>query len=262
MQQTRRLLQFGDLARAHHTYWPGHHKIDNVLDNQKASAQPKNKSVLRKIYLIGFVIAAAIAGLLGYGVKGWFDARQDAAGLQARALEIVAAGRGAHSLRPDRLWALLQVQDPGFYDHSGVDFSTPGAGYTTLTQSLSKRLAFGEFIPGIRKIRQTGYALGLDSILSKDLQIALFLETAEMGNSDQGWVTGFHNASQVFFKTPLNDITDTQFYALVAALIAPAQLEIQRPGPKLDERIRRISRLVNEECQPLDFSDVWLEGCK
>jgi len=232
-----------------------------VFRDKSAPTQSKFKSIVRKILLITFVLTAAAFSLLGYGAKGWYDARQDTERLQAWAQEIIAAGRGVHSLRPDRLRALLLVQDPGFYEHSGVDFSTPGAGYTTLTQSLSKRLAFDEFVPGIRKIRQTGYALGLDSVLSKDLQIALFLETAEMGSSDQGWVTGFHNASRVFFGKPLNEITDTQFYALVAVLIAPGQLEIQRPGSKLEERIRRISRLVDGECQPLDFADVWLEGC-
>jgi len=217
---------------------------------------------VRRVFLIVLVVFTAVSGLLGYGAKGWYDARRDAAALKVRAQETVAGGRGAHSLRPEQLRVLLLVQDPGFYEHSGVDFSTPGAGYTTLTQSLSKRLAFEEFLPGIRKIRQTGYALGLDSVMSKDLQIALFLETAEMGNSDQGWVTGFHNASQVFFGAPVNEITDREFYTLVAVLIAPGQLGIQWPDEKLEERIRRISRLVAGECQPLNFGDVWIEGCK
>lgn len=75
------------------------------------------------------------------------------------------------------------MEDPGFAEHDGVDFSTPGAGLTTITQSAAKRLAFETFRPGIGKIRQTGYAMGLESRLSKDQILALWLDTLEMGRA-------------------------------------------------------------------------------
>ena len=33
---------------------------------------------------------------------------------------------------------ILKVEDPGFYEHNGVDLSTAGAGLTTITQGLVK----------------------------------------------------------------------------------------------------------------------------
>ena len=54
--------------------------------------------------------------------------------------------------------ALLTVEDPNFYAHNGIDLSTPGAGYTTITQGLVKIYFFNGFNPGplrINKIKQT-----------------------------------------------------------------------------------------------------------
>jgi len=217
---------------------------------------------MRKLLLIVAVLLVTIVSLaFVYGAKGWYDANANAEPLKARAQALIGSDRGANSLTPERLAVLLKVQDPGFYAHSGIDLTTNGAGLTTLTQSLSKRLAFEEFKPGIQKIRQSGYAIGLDSILSKDEQIALFLDTVGMGNSQDGWVIGFHKASQAFFNAGPNDITIEQFYALVAVLIAPSRLKLNAPDQVLQERIQRIERLAENICQPNAFDDVWLEGC-
>ncbi|MCU7849906.1 MAG: hypothetical protein KZQ89_18340 [Candidatus Thiodiazotropha sp. (ex Lucinoma kastoroae)] len=32
----------------------------------------------------------------------------------------------------------IKVQDPNFWNHKGVEFSTPGSGWTTITQSIAK----------------------------------------------------------------------------------------------------------------------------
>lgn len=53
-----------------------------------------------------------------------------------------------------QLSILLAMEDPGFYTHKGVDLKTPGAGLTTITQVLVKKLYFKEFKPGLRKIKQ------------------------------------------------------------------------------------------------------------
>ena len=50
---------------------------------------------------------------------------------------------------------LIKVQDPGFYSHGGIDLSTPGAGLTTITQAIVKKLYFENFKAGIAKIRQS-----------------------------------------------------------------------------------------------------------
>ncbi len=37
-------------------------------------------------------------------------------------------------LSPRQLEILLAVEDPNFYSHRGVDFETPGSGWTTITR--------------------------------------------------------------------------------------------------------------------------------
>lgn len=190
------------------------------------------------------------------------DALSDADELRARANELITQGRGGGSLGANHLTILLAVEDPNFFEHSGVDFSTPGAGMTTITQSVSKRLAFDEFRPGFAKIRQTAYALGLENRLSKEQILALWLATLEMGNGPNGWMIGFHTASSLIYEKPPTELTDIEFIRLAAVLIAPASYDLTQNDTRLNERTMRIQRLLAGECAPASFRDVWLEGCK
>jgi len=211
---------------------------------------------------VGLLFSAMFAVVLIYGGKGYWDALSDADALRVRADQLIAQGRGGSSLGDDHLRILLAVEDPNFYGHSGVDFSTPGAGATTITQSASKRLAFEKFRPGIGKIRQTAYALGLERRLSKEQILALWLETLEMGTGPDGWMTGFSTASsKIFGRTP-SELSEAEFIRLVAVLIAPAQYNLARRDASLDELAGRIERLAAGTCTPLDHGDVWLEGCR
>ncbi|MCV0378241.1 transglycosylase domain-containing protein [Nitratireductor sp.] len=208
------------------------------------------------------LILAIFAAALAYGGWGYLDAIKDADALKLRADALIAENRGGQSLGDARLRQLLQVQDPNFQGHSGVDMITPGAGVTTITQSAAKRLAFEAFKPGIGKIRQTGYALGLESELTKEQILALWLDTLEMGKGPDGWVTGFHRASEKVFGKAPTDLQETEFLSLVAVLIAPGKYRLGTDDPALAERVERIARLVSGSCSPLDNGDVWLEGCR
>lgn len=218
--------------------------------------------MIRIFKYAGILSGLLIISLVGYGAKGYWDALSDAEGLRARADAVIAQGRGGDSLGTAYQAILLAVEDPNFSTHSGVDFSTPGAGLTTITQSAAKRLAFEEFRPGIGKIRQTGYALGLESRLSKEQILALWLETLEMGDGPNGWMVGFHAASSAIYGRPPAELTEAEFIRLAAVLIAPASYDLVRSDARLDERAARIQRLVAGACAPSGFSDVWLEGCR
>ena len=208
-----------------------------------------------------FLAGAPVLALAGYMAGGWIDAARMSADLSAEADAIIAAGGGGDSLGDERLGWLLAVEDPNFYGHRGVDLKSPGAGITTITQSLAKRVAFREFKPGVAKARQTAFAVSLERHLEKEQILALALDRAEMGQSDEEWITGFHKASEVFFGAPPQDIQDTEFIRLVAVLIAPGKLNAASGGPALAERVRRIERLLASECAPTGNGDVWLEGC-
>lgn len=221
----------------------------------------KTSLMRRLLWLFGLLLVLVVAAAALYGFKGYLDARSDGAALRNRADRLIAEGRGPDALGPGRAEAVLKVQDPGYREHGGVDFATPGAGLTTLTQSLAKRLAFEDFKPGIGKIRQTGYALGLEQVLDKTQIYALWLDTLEMGNGPDGWMTGFFRASRSIFQKEPTALSDSEFQALVAVLIAPGRYDLRAPSEDLRERIRRIDRLVAGQCAPVDHGDVWLEGC-
>ena len=74
---------------------------------------------------------------------------------------------------------MLTVQDPKFYEHSGYDFTTPGAGVTTITQAMTKYLYFKKFTKGFKKIEQTLIAwLAITPMVTKDEQLTVFINTA------------------------------------------------------------------------------------
>lgn len=198
----------------------------------------------------------------GYFAYGFVDAITAADDLKTKADSIIATGLGGSSLGEERYRQLLMVQDPQFEHHNGVDITTPGAGVTTISQSLAKRLGFEKFTPGIGKIKQTGYALGLESQLSKEQIMALWLDTVEMGQGPNGWVTGFHRMSEASYSASPSVIREDQFFTLLAVLIAPGRYKIGSEDESLSNRVERIRRLVYGACVPIDNSDVWLEGCR
>ena len=218
---------------------------------------------MKKLYkIIAIVFVVLIAGCGGYFAYGFFDAISDADALRARADRIIAASHGGSSLGEERYRQMLMVQDPQFEHHSGVDMTTPGAGATTISQSLAKRVGFEHFTPGVGKIRQTGYALGLERELSKAQIMALWLDTLEMGHGPNGWVTGFYHMSEALYGAPPSEISDDQYLSLLAVLIAPGRFMIGTGDKALADRVSRIRRRVAGECTPIDNADVWLEGCR
>lgn len=218
----------------------------------------RTKTALR----IGLVaVLAGLVAILAYAGMGYVDALRDAPELRVRADRLMAQGRGPDSLTPAEVRQLIRVEDPNFWHHHGVDNYTPGAGVTTITQSLSKRLAFRQFEPGIRKIRQTAYAKGLEARLSKRQILTLFLDTVPLGPGRDGWMQGMFVASAQIYGKPPAALTQEQWLRLVAVLVTPGDFRLTRPDARLDERVRRIGRLVAGACRPRDHGDVMLDGC-
>ena len=115
---------------------------------------------------LGFIITLSLLlALFVYAVSGYISASNDVVELKQKARALIDNSKGGQSLGSQRLRLLLRVQDPAFYKHNGVDLKTKGAGLTTVTQSLAKRLAFESFKPGLNKIKQTTYAMSLLSLI-------------------------------------------------------------------------------------------------
>jgi len=157
-------------------------------------------------------------------------------------------------LTPRQLEILLKVEDPQFFRHGGYDFSTPGAGITTITQGLVKHLYFKKFKPGIAKFRQTLIAAyALDPLMPKDEQLRLFINKVYLGNGAQG----FEQASQQYFQKPFHQLSEDEYIAIVAEIIAPEVFNIHNYPARNVERVARIKRLISGEYKPLGLFDLY-----
>jgi membrane carboxypeptidase/penicillin-binding protein len=210
-------------------------------------------------FLLGSM-ALLVAGLLIYEGIALYRAKQRTPAVIARA----TAGELPLQLLSSRRRAmLLKVEDPGFYEHRGIDFSTPGQGKTTMTQSLVKIFYFEDFEPGFAKIEQSLIArFVFDPAMSKDAQLAAFLNHARFGSRRGRPVTGFADASRTFYGREFAALTDRQFLSLVAMLMAPKKLDPLRHPQANAERVRRIEALLAGRCRPAGLSDVTYQACK
>lgn len=158
--------------------------------------------------------------------------------------------------------ALIKVEDPNFFSHNGLDFSTPGAGLTTITQALAKRLYFKNFKPGFGKIKQSLIAwLVIDKQVRKEDQLTTFLNLAYFGHSDGYAIIGFAEATEHYFNKSLAELNEDEFLQLVGMLIAPNDLSPAAGSIRVGQRLRRVKNYLAGACTPHSLTDTWLENC-
>ena len=183
-------------------------------------------------------------------------ARRDTPRLVSSILESDRMKIDLGDLAPERIDMLLKVEDPKFYRHGGVDFRTPGAGITTITQGLVKRMYFKQYKPGIKKLKQTLIAVfALDPMVSKDDQLRLFLNLVYLGEWKGRKIIGFPAASQAYFGEPVRELNEDEYLSLVAMIIAPATYHVKKQPEANAERVRRIRLLLSGEYQPTGLMD-------
>ena len=165
--------------------------------------------------------------------------------------------------QPERLQMVLAVEDPNFYNHNGMDLSTPGAGMTTITQGLVKYLYFKDFTPGVAKLKQTLIAVfALDALVSKDQQLLLMVNTVNLGQHQGKTIRGFGSAAEAYFKKSFSELNDDEFLALLAMVISPNHFHIlDRPAVNA-ERVRRIKLLLSGEYRPAGLMDLYYDQDK
>jgi membrane carboxypeptidase/penicillin-binding protein len=194
-----------------------------------------------------------LAGVL-YQVGSVLIARHETPGMVKKIL-----GSGQIKLRSSELTQrqkdiLLKVEDPGFYQHNGVDFVTPGAGLTTVSQAVVKKLYFKEFRPGISKVRQTLVArFAFDPLVPKEDQLTLFINLAWFR---QG-VTGMPSAAEFYYGKQVSGLSEDEFISLVAMLIAPRTFDIKDRPASNAERVRRIKMLLSGAYTPKGLMDQY-----
>ncbi|WP_440980751.1 transglycosylase domain-containing protein [Shinella sumterensis] len=167
-----------------------------------------------------------------------------------------------HDLTSWQQKALIQVEDPGFFQHNGVDMWTAGAGLTSITQAITKRLFFEQFRPGFAKIEQSLIARYVISPnVSKEDQLTTFLNVAYLGESNGKAIVGFPMAARAYFNKDVADLNDTEFLRLVGALLAPRTYPPIPGNRDSDVRLSRLQHYVAGVCKPTANGDVTLSTC-
>ncbi len=206
---------------------------------------------------IAFLVAAAAAVYYANEVR---SARRGTPALVAAASSRYGAQVNLADLSAQRKAMLLAIEDPAFMRHHGVDLAAPGAGMTTITQGLVKILYFPEgFDPVFDKIRQTLIAqYALDALVSKDDQVALFLNISYLGNKNGKPVHGFAQGARNYFGKDFAALNDTEFVSLVAMLIGPNYFKLGSPAH--DERMKLVQAYLAGRYQPDGLLDVEYKG--
>jgi len=206
------------------------------------------------------LLAALVVLYLTYlGIRIW----QERADVGPKIDRIIAtADANELALPKSRVDALLKVEDPTFWTNKGIDLSTPGAGMTSLSQALGKRIFFNGFEPGLAKgelMALTRFALYPQ--VSKERTLQAFVASAYLGTHRGREVIGYADGAQTWFGKPLEQLTDDEYLGLIAIQLAPDRLKPGRDDTGRAERVRRIKRLLASQCEPSGLRDVQLDGC-
>jgi membrane carboxypeptidase/penicillin-binding protein len=205
----------------------------------------------RKSAVMCLLVVAAM--VVGYYTAAVVVARSKTPGIVTSYYASGAIKTPAKSLSKRQLEILLKVEDPSFYHHHGVDFTTPGAGWTTITQALAKEFYFSEFRQGVMKIAQTLYArFALDPLVSKEQQLDIFVNTLYYGNDTYGL---FDAARYYYNKTP-SELNEDEFISLIGSLVAPNELNVEDHPKENSERVRRIKRVLDGTYAPEGLFDI------
>jgi len=199
-------------------------------------------------------LAVVLLAVCAYSAGVVFQARDHTRRVIIPGLEQDRPPLKAGDLTPRQLEILLKVEDPAFFDHGGVDLRTPGAGLTTITQALVKKLFFKRFRPGPAKLKQTLIAyFALDPLVSKEDQLTLFLNRVGLGHG----VEGFAQAALHYYGRPFARLSEDEYISLVAMIIAPGNFNLADYPQRNALRVSRIKKLVAGEYRPKGLCDLY-----
>jgi membrane carboxypeptidase/penicillin-binding protein len=208
------------------------------------------KFVRRTLLLVLGIVGIVIAGYYGVEI---FRARAYTQNVLIPSWTSTSFALPLKDVSDRQIDILLAVEDPAFYHHNGIDLRTPGAGLTTITQALVKILYFESFKPGIAKIKQSLLAVFvLNALISKDDQLQLFFNHCRLGKG----TSGFTDAAQRYYGKSFHELTEDEYIALVAMVIAPYTFNVRDYPERNTERTARIKKLLTGDYVPKGLCDL------
>ncbi len=149
--------------------------------------------------------------------------------------------------------ALLATEDDRFYLHFGVDPIGMGravlgklmgqdkGGASTITMQVARNFFLSREITYTRKIREIFLSFHIESLLSKDEILMLYINKIELGHR----AFGFGAAAQVYYGKEINELNLAQIAVLAGLPKAPSTLNpIRSPSRAKDRRAVVLYRML------------------
>ena len=173
---------------------------------------------------------------------------------------------------------LTLVEDPTFFDHSGVSVAD-GQGLATISSALARELYLsGADFDGMQGALQKLYrgvfacckridlgrdvmAVVLNARMSKERQLALYVAQVYMGTHEGRQIRGLPQAALSYLGKPLARTTEQEFIGLVAMIKAPNHDHPVRNPAAYATRVARVADLVAGTCRASGWFDTALERC-
>jgi len=156
----------------------------------------------------------------------------------------------------DFIDALLAVEDPTFYEHSGIEFSNIleavitnlkeqdlVMGGSTITQQLSKNIYLDQRKTFQRKIAELFFVHDLESTLNKDEILELYINVIYFGDG----YYGIKEACEGYFQTTPDQISMAQATLLAGLPQAPAIYQLSDGMTFAKKRQRTVLEAMEEQ---------------
>jgi penicillin-binding protein 1B len=183
------------------------------------------------------------------------EARISRFALEAPLLAALAAGERRRyiplsGIPKHQIEAVLAIEDRRFYDHPGVDvIRAAGAlitnlrgdrpyleGASTLTQQIVKNTFLTPEKTVRRKVQEQFMALVLESRLSKDQILELYLNDVVLGQRGPFEIHGVSEAARIFFGKHISNVTLAEAATIAGIIQAPSSLNPFRNAERSQNR--------------------------
>lgn len=104
-------------------------------------------------------------------------------------------------------------------------------------------------------------AVVLDTRMSKQQQLALYVHNVYMGRANEGQVRGLYRASEVYLGKPLEQASDEEFAGLVGMIQAPNRYNPLRNRAAFEQRAAKVTAVALGRCIPDGWFDTSFAHC-